>query len=209
MYKELKQTIYRLLVPFIKFGKYIQWLIYLRTHSTILLNVGAGTAKFKKWFATDIDTLDITKESDFKKYFKRKKINKILAEHVLEHLTNDNLKKMAQNFFTFSSDNVNIRIAVPDGFHTDKEYIERVKPGGTDVGANEHKNLFNYKSLTALFEKFGFKPKLMEYWDEDGIFHSFYTNDDNGFIERSFLNDDRNKDRKPNYTSLIIDFSKK
>ena len=80
MYKELKQTIYRLLVPFIKFGKYIQWLIYLRTHSTILLNVGAGTAKFKKWFATDIDTLDITKESDFKKYFKRKRQTMRIAQ---------------------------------------------------------------------------------------------------------------------------------
>jgi len=115
---------------------------------------------------------------------------------------------MLKNFYIYTSDKVNIRIAVPDGFHPDKNYIERVKPGGSGEGAHDHKNLFDYKSLTNLFEKHGFKSKLIEYWDEDGVFHSNYFNDNKGFIDRSFLNDSRNKDGKPNYTSLIIDFTK-
>jgi predicted SAM-dependent methyltransferase len=54
----------------------------------------------------------------------------------------------------------------------------------------------------------GFKTKLIEYWDEFGIFTTKYKNDENGYIKRSFINDDRNKNGKPNYTSLIVDFSK-
>ena len=209
MYRKFKRIIYQILLPLIRLWKYLSWLYYLRTHSEILLNVGAGKSKFKRWFATDIDTLDVTEEKDFLKYFSEKKIHKILAEHVLEHLSNDDLVKMLKNFSKYTTDEVNIRIAVPDGFHPDKNYIERVKPGGIGDGAHDHRNLFDYKSLTKLFEKYGFKSKPVEYWDDKEEFHTNYSNDNNGFIERSFLNDSRNKDGKPHYTSLIIDFTKK
>lgn len=208
MYKKFKRSIHKRLVPFIQLSKLIHWWFYLKTHSEILLNVGAGKSKYKNWFATDITTLDITKETDFEKYFRNKKIDKILAEHVLEHLSNEDLEKMTKNFYKYTSQGAVIRIAVPDGFHVDKNYIDRVKPGGFGEGAHDHKNLFNYKTLTDVFEKTGFKAKLIEYWDENGEFHSSYENNDDGYIERSFINDERNKDGKPNYTSLIIDFRK-
>jgi predicted SAM-dependent methyltransferase len=82
-----------------------------------------------------------------------------------------------------------------------------VKPGGSGEGAQDHKQLFNYKSMSSLFGRFGFKAEMIEYWDEDGKFHSNYS-DENGHIYRCFRNDLRNKDGKPNYTSLIIDFYK-
>lgn len=208
MYKKIKQFIYRRLIPAIKFYKRIMWLIYLATHKEINLVVGGGPTKFKGWFSTDISTLDITKASDFKKYFTKKKINKILAEHVLEHLTDKELDNMMKNFNNYSLKSVNIRIAVPDGFHLDKSYIEAVKPGGTGMGSDEHKNLFNYKLLTDIFLRHGFRANLQEYWDENSIFNTIYTNDNKGFISRSFINDDRNSNGKPNYTSLIIDFTK-
>jgi predicted SAM-dependent methyltransferase len=170
--------------------------------------VGAGPSKHKGWFPTDIVTLDVTNEKQYQKYFKNKKINKILAEHILEHLTNDELHLMVNNFKKYSSDNVNIRIAVPDGFHKNEQYIEQVKPGGKGEGAEEHQNLFNYKSLKELFEQYGFESNLVEYWDERGNFHKGYANDEFGYIKRSFINDSRNSDGNPNYTSLIIDFSK-
>ena len=90
----------------------------------------------------------MTRESDFIKYFSKKKIKNVLAEHVLEHLTNDDLEKMIKNFYKYSDDAINIRIAVPDGFHKDEKYIDVVKPGGTGEGAHDHKNLFNVKSLS-------------------------------------------------------------
>ncbi len=207
MYSKFKQFIYRRLIPFINIYKKMQWWIYRKYNKEIYLVLGAGPTEYKKWFSTDINTLDVTKEEDYQKYFKSKKIKKILAEHVLEHLTTDEIMKMNRNIYKYSDDDVNIRIAVPDGFHSDSNYINTVKPGGSGEGAEDHKHLFDYRSLSQIFEETGFEPILIEYWDENGEFHSNYD-DDNGFVKRSFKNDKRNADGKPHYTSLIIDFKK-
>ena len=208
VYNKIKQAIYKSLIPFIKNWKYLLWQFYLNTNDSINLIVGAGTINLKGWFSTDIATLDITNENHFRKYFKHKRINKILAEHVLEHLTTEQLDLMVKNFYQYSADDINIRIAVPDGYHKDERYINTVKPGGTGVGANEHKHLFNYKTLSLIFERQGFVSLLMEYWDEEKLFHTSYSNDNNGYIQRSFINDARNINETPISTSLIIDFKK-
>ncbi len=67
---------------------------------------------------------------------------------------------MVKHLYKYSADDINIRIAVPDGFHKDENYIRSVKPGGTGIGADDHKHLFNYKSLSTLFEKQGFVSYL-------------------------------------------------
>lgn len=208
MYKKFKQYVYSLLIPFIRIIKFLKWKLYLISAKDINIIIGAGPTSYKGWFPTDKVTLDVTKESDFKKYFYKKKISKILAEHVLEHLSNEELEHMISNFYKYSSDNVNIRIAVPDGFHPNKEYIDTVKPGGKGEGAFDHKHLFNVNSLSELFRRYGFKAYPIEFWDEKGVFHKGYKNDENGFIIRSFINDKRNSNGNPNYTSLIIDFKK-
>lgn len=208
LYRAFKQNIYKLLIPFIRIFKYLSWRFYLLTCKDIKIIVGAGPTKYNGWFSTDIVTLDVTNDSDFEKYFSRKKIKNVLAEHVLEHLSTSDLEKMINNFYKYSDDKVNIRIAVPDGFHADEKYISIVKPGGTGEGADDHKNLFNVDSLSALFEKFGFVAHPVEYWDEEKKFHQGYKDDGKGFVIRSFINDKRNKDGKPLYTSLIIDFKK-
>ncbi|MCH9030240.1 MAG: hypothetical protein IH819_11690 [Bacteroidetes bacterium] len=209
MYSKFKQAVYQKLIPLIRIWKYLSWYYYLKTNGSINLIVGAGQFKFKGWFSTDIVTLDVTNENHFKKYFRDKKINKILAEHVLEHLTNKELELMVKHLYKYSADDINIRIAVPDGFHKDENYICLVKPGGTGIGADDHKHLFNYKTLSSLFEKQGFVSYLKEYWDEEGEFRTTYFNDDYGTIRRSFINDNRNKDKIPHYTSLIVDYKKK
>lgn len=208
MYKKFKRSVYYLLVPLIKFVTLIKWRYYLATAAEIKLVVGAGTTNFAGWFNTDIDTLDLTKESDFQKYFSKRKIDKILAEHVLEHLSNEQLDLMLPNLYKYSNANVNIRIAVPDGLHRDTEYINKVKPGGTGMGADDHKHLFTFNSLSRIFEKHNFVSHPVEYWNEDHQFIQGYSNDEKGFIHRSFINDERNKDGEPVYTSLIIDFTK-
>ncbi len=208
MYKKFKQFVYKRLIPLIRIWKKLNWNYYLSTHKEIKIIVGAGPTKYKGWFSTDIATLDVTNEDHFKKYFKKKKINKILAEHVLEHLTEIDLGLMIKNFYKYSSDDVNIRIAVPDGLHKDRNYINTVKPGGTGEGADDHKHLFTYHSLSEFFEEEKFKPVLVEYWDEGRNFHPGYSNDENGYVLRSFKNDKRNINGTPEYTSLIIDFRK-
>jgi len=200
----LKNIFYKITYPFF----YLKWVIYLLTNKEIKLLVGAGLTKFKGWFNTDVQFLDITDESDFQKLFSKRKIDKVLAEHVLEHLTPEQLKLAAINFYKYSAQEINIRIAVPDGFHKDSKYIEQVKPGGTGNGADDHKHLFNYKSLSEVFENAGFKATPIEYWNEEKEFYTVYKNDGNGIIRRSFINDKRNSGGSPNYTSLIIDFTK-
>jgi predicted SAM-dependent methyltransferase len=208
MYQLSKYLVYKGLVPLIQLWKKLIWRVYLLTHHEIKIIVGAGQTRYKGWFATDIVTLDVTNEKHFKKYFKKKRINKVLAEHVLEHLTKNELALMIENFKKYSAKDFNIRIAVPDGLHKEETYINSVKPGGTGDGAADHKHLFNYKTLARLFKDRNFKPNFVEYWDEDGIFHQGYSNDENGYVKRSFINDSRNSDGIPRYTSLIVDFRK-
>ncbi len=210
MWKSFKQFIYKLIfVPLIRVRNFAQWKIYLENKTEIKLVIGAGPTIFTGWFSTDKDVLDITRREDFQKYFSSKKIYRVLAEHVLEHLTDSELNATAKNLAEFSAPDINIRVAVPDGYHSNPEYIEMVKPGGKGMGADDHKHLFTYKTLPKYFEPYGFEPTFLEFWDEDRIFHTSYKEDENGFIERSLIHDDRNKSGNPNYTSLIIDFKKK
>jgi predicted SAM-dependent methyltransferase len=206
MLKFFKRILNIFILPVTRFRKMQSWQEYLKKNTKIKLLVGAGYSEYKDWFTTDVSTLDLTDEQSFKRYFSDRKIDNILAEHVLEHPTDSEMKLMLDNFKKYSNKGVNIRIAVPDGFHTDKKYIEWVRPGGTGAGADDHKHLFNYRSLSEYFEQYGFKSFPVEYWDEKGKFHSSYRNDEKGYVLRSFINDDRNKDGKPHYTSLIIDF---
>ena len=62
------------------------------------------------------------------------------------------------------------------------------------------------KMISDILVENNFKVKLIEYWDESGKFQSIYQNDDGlGYIQRCLINDWRNANSQPNYTSLIID----
>lgn len=209
MFRELRIKIYFALAPVLKFFSLIAWKSYQRKNKKIRLVVGAGGTHFGGWFSTDIATLDLTKESDFKLYFSERKIDFVLAEHVFEHISDSNLELIIANLFKYSNKKARIRIAVPDGYHTDPVYIDYVKQGGSGAGAHDHKQLFTYKTLGAWFEKYGFEAHAVEYWDENGEFHKGYKDDDYGYVSRSFVNDDRNAGGKPVYTSLVMDFIKK
>lgn len=208
-----------ILAPIIPFYKWYckrkwqkRWEKYIQENQEINLNVGASITRFEGWFPTDIEInsfyLDITSGQNFENMLGTKKVKRILAEHVFEHLTTAQIEKALPLFYQYSTPDVHIRIAVPDGYHTDSNYIEMVKVGGTGEGADDHKQLFNYKTLGKIFENAGFKAIPVEYWDEQGTFHQGYQLDKNGYITRSMLHDKRNKDGKPVYTSLIMDFTK-
>lgn len=166
--------------------------------------VGAGdVVRGNDWICTNEEELDVHNEDDWKFLFGDKKAVAIFSEHVWEHLSNPD--KAIKNAFDHLTYLGVLRIAVPDGFHLNPEYINSVKPGGTGAGADDHKILWNYLSLTSALKKAGFKVLPKEWWDEHGNFNTNRVEYHLGVVNRSFEKDERNADGKPNYTSLIID----
>jgi predicted SAM-dependent methyltransferase len=172
-------------------------------------NIGSGKFTFENgWLNTDKNSLNICREEDWKRYLKFLKLDNILAEHVWEHLAEEETAAANRNCFAFLKHGGNLRLAVPDGFHPKQDYIDWVKIGGVGPGADDHKVLYNYRTLKASLEKAGFKVTLLEYWDEEGQFHFTNWTDEAGRIIRSRRYDKRNAGSDLNYTSLIIDAKK-
>lgn len=138
-------------------------------------------------------------------FFEPESIDRILSEHCWEHLSEDEAEKANTNCFTFLKSGGRLRIAVPDGFHIDPDYIEYVRPGGKGLGSEDHKVLYNYKTAKKLLEHAGFKVELLEYWDENGQFHFREWFSEDGHVRRSRIHDTRNQDGSLTYTSLILD----
>ena len=98
-----------------------------------------------------------------------------------------------------------MRLAVPDGYHPDKDYIDMVKVRGTGEGSNDHKVLYNYESFSELFKKVGFNINLLEYFNSLGEFNYVDWDPYEGKIHRSAKFDERNKNGSLIYTSIILD----
>lgn len=179
----------------------------LKKKNIKLIVGGAGTI-VRGWLNTDGNTLDITSVDDWSKYFEVNGISNILAEHVWEHLTEDDSKKALDNCFKFLKKGGRLRIAVPDGNFPDKEYIDFVKPGGTGIGSDDHKLLYTHETLRKRLEESGFVVEMVEYFDDSGHFLRNKWSVEDGFIHRSFEFDKRNKNELK-YTSLILDGIKK
>lgn len=178
---------------------------HLKGRRDIRLILGSGSSTFEGWVSTDVDTLDVTREANWWFLFKKDSITAILAEHVWEHLGDTEAEKAFKNCYEYLKKGGRLRIAVPDGYHPNKSYIEFVRPGGTGPGSDTHKKLYNYITLGELLSKAGFKVEPLEYWDEGGRFYHKPWKKEDGFIQRSMENDKRNAVEPLSYTSLIID----
>lgn len=174
----------------------------------IKLVVGAAGTAYEGWISTNIDDLNLCKKKDWKMLFRKNSINRILAEHVWEHLTFEEGRSAIANALPYLRVGGRIRLAVPDGFHPDKDYIDMVKPGGNGVGSEDHKLLFNYQLIQKLCESLPCQIKFLEYFDEHGIFNRQNWSPEDGMILRSAEYDRRNKDGQLHYTSLIADIIK-
>ena len=80
-----------------------------------------------------------------------------------------------------------------------------IKPGGTGIGSDDHKQLFNYTSLSEKLITAGFSVKLLEWYDEYKVFNYRDWVIEDGLILRSSRFDERNINNPNTYTSLIID----
>ncbi len=151
--------------------------------------------------------LDIRDEVSWARMFQPNSLDAVLAEHVLEHLTFAEAVEAARNCFKYLKPDGYFRVAVPDGFHPEPNYIAWVRPM-TGWNGDDHKFLFNYRNLTDLLSNAGFAVRLLEWYDENGTFHKIRWSNQDGAISRSanslwskFLGIFVNAE----YTSLIVD----
>ena len=160
--------------------------------------VGANNVKISQWISFDQNQLDITMASHWALYFKISTIDNILAEHVWEHLTPLQASSATELCFYFLKQGARLRIAVPDLYHISGYYCDLVSAKGSMVNVHNHQVDYNYKNLNNLLISHGFKTELLDWWDENGIFHSKYVDDEHGHIKRSFNN-------WPNYDNRFCD----
>lgn len=175
------------------------------SRSPIRIVIGASGVYENEWIATDIEYLNLLTPQHWRRYFKKNSIDAILAEHVWEHLTFEDGLTAAKQCFQYLKPGGYLRIAVPDGFHPDPDYIELVKVGGKGLGSDDHKVLYNHETLQNLFEKAGYEISLLEYFDRMGNFNFIEWDAREGKITRSKRFDERNIPGDLKYTSIIID----
>ena len=187
------------------FQGFLRLKIRVKFCSSLKLVVGAERVFDGGWIPTDIEYLNFLNKCHWKRYFKKNSIDAILAEHVWEHLTIEDGLMAAKQCFQYLKPGGYLRVAVPDGYHPDPEYIEWIKPGGVGSYSYDHQVLYNYKTFRDVFEKAGFKVNLLEYFDQEGKFHFIEWDPLEGTIHRSRRFDDRNKDGNLRYTSIILD----
>jgi len=175
------------------------------TPGSLRVVVGAGRIPVEGWIRSEESFLDLLDPGTWDRYFRPGTVDAILAEHVWEHLDPDDAGAVAaRTCFRYLKQGGYLRIAVPDGHFPDPAYIREVEPGGTGCGAIDHKVLYTAESLTALLSEIGFEPRLLEYFDQDGVFHETPWEPAAGMIRRSRQFDPRNR-RRLSYTSLIAD----
>jgi len=170
--------------------------------------LGSGGVRVPGWIMTDIEQLDILRGEDWAVYFRPASLDAILAEHVWEHLSEEDGVAAARHCFRHLRPGGRLRIAVPDGLHPDPQYIDAVRPGGTGPGAGDHKVLYTCRSLQEALERAGFHARPLEYFDEGGFFHATVWDPQDGMIRRSARFDDRNRNGELRYTSIVMDAMK-
>ena len=173
--------------------------------------IGAGKTLYDGWIATQENELNLLNENSFKNIFKDQLVDAMLAEHVWEHMTEEEGIIAAKNCYNFIKPGGYIRCAVPDKYFKNEWYQNMVQvggPGPVDHPAYTHKIVYDYIKFKNIFEKVGFYVELLEYCDENENFHYNYWNEMDGKIGRSYRFDTRNSTDKLKMVSIIIDAEK-
>jgi predicted SAM-dependent methyltransferase len=147
--------------------------------------IGAGDTSYEGWIATNYSVFDARNEKHWEELFGDRLIDNLLAEHVFEHLFYEDSLKAWQIAFDFLKSGGRMRIAMPDRNHPSLYHKNLVKPNGLEPGADDHKFFWGYIELTQVLKKIGYKIELLEYFDENGVYHFKDWSIDDGYIERS------------------------
>jgi predicted SAM-dependent methyltransferase len=167
--------------------------------------IGGGQTSYGGWIFTDRDFLDITNPHDWSNLFEPNSIDRLLCEHVLEHLSEQECAIALAECYRCLKPGGLMRVAVPDGYRRDPAYVAEASPPN-----DGHKVFYNVDTLPPLLESVGFSVLPLEYFDENEQFHARTWDESDGLITRS-VRFDQQKDFQRGelyYTSLIVDARK-
>jgi len=162
--------------------------------------VGAKETTYPGWQSTDLRAagarLDVRRAEDWARSFAPDSIDRIVAEHVLEHMTLAEALAALCNARRHLKQGGHIRVAVPDAFNPDPVYQEMCRPGGRGQSWSrlfvytadepEHKTHYSYRMLAELMQRAGLRPRLLEWFDERRQFHRQAWSVDDGPVKRYF-----------------------
>ncbi len=148
--------------------------------------LGAAETHQTGWYSTNEQWLNITRADHWNTIFKSKSlITHAVAEHVLEHLSYAECQIALCFLHAHMMPGGRVRIAVPDGYNPNPEYIRHVGINGIGDDAADHKQLLNAEVLSTLLQEAGFVPHHLEGFDRFGrLIQEPYAKSD-GFIWRS------------------------
>ena len=177
----------------------------IRTTQPLKVILGAGSVTMEGWIATDADILDVTSRRAWENLFMPGSIDRLMAEHILEHLSDSQCTVALTECYRYLKKGGLLRIAVPDGYRKDHDYVMEVSPP-----KDGHKLLFTVESLASLLTHVGFEAIPLEYFDAAGHFHSRPWEEADGLIRRSVRYDRQEQFKRGPlyYTSLIVDARK-
>ena len=209
----IKNILYKLYKVFLYNYRYLNLKLAIYKKKNLKIILGAATTSQDGWYSTNEQWFDIRNSSNWKQLFKKENtISNLLSEHVFEHLTYTELDKTLKYSNLYLQKGGKLRIAVPDGYNPNYEYIQNVKTEGIGADAQDHKQLLNYDILEKLLIKNNFECFLLEgYKNNKLIIETF--NDYDGYIIRTRKRNNTSIDSKWQFvdanTSLIIDAIKK
>ena len=153
------------------------------------LIIGAALTKQKGWFSTNEEWLDIAREKHWKRLFNSKKrVKKILAEHVFEHLTLQEMQTALKLIYENMILGGSLRVAVPDGNNPNFEYRKNCGINGIGADAADHKQFITYELFREEALKVGFEVKLIEGYQKNKQLISEEIDFELGYVMRSRRN---------------------
>jgi len=170
-----------------------------RSGAPVKIILGAGITHYEGWITTDFPVFNILHPPDWNYFFSGCPADNLLAEHVLEHLREEEVSLVMSLAYTHLKPGGCFRIAVPDAYHPDPEYMRYVTPG--DQG---HLSAWNIDNISEVIRQAGFRCDPLEYYSGNGVFHGQDFNFVNGAISRSRIKGFKHR-KIPDYSSLIID----
>lgn len=167
--------------------------------------IGAGPTKVPGWFHTDKEILDISSPDDWRNLFEPELIDRLFAEHVLEHLSETEGRTAVVESYRCLKSGGLFRIAVPDGYRRDAAYVAEASPPN-----DGHQVFYTIDTLTQLLVSVGFSVTPLEYFDENEQFHARSWDESDGLVMRSARFDCQQDFQRGDlyYTSLILDAHK-
>jgi len=169
------------------------------------LMIGGGQTAYDGWIFTDRDFLDVTQPDQWAALFAPDTIDRILSEHMLEHLSESQAQTTLRECHRYLKPGGLLRLAVPDGYRRDAAYVAEAAPPN-----DGHQVFYNIDTLTSLLTSLGFTITPLEYFDANERFHARPWDENEGMIMRSVRFDTQKDFQRGDlfYTSLIVDARK-